>query len=52
LRYNLAGKKSSTFDLFYVLSKKTRIPQAALVQEGVDLMLRKREKQLRGRQKR
>ena len=34
------------------LSKKTRIPQAVLVREGIDLMLKKREKQLSGKQKR
>ena len=28
------------------LSKRTRVPQAALVREGVDLMLKKREKEL------
>jgi len=28
------------------LSKRTRVPQAVLVREGVDLMLKKREKQL------
>ena len=28
------------------LSKRTRLPQAVLVREGVDLMLKKREKQL------
>ena len=34
------------------LSTSTRIPQAVFVREGVDLMLRKREKQLSGSQKR
>ena len=33
------------------LSKKTGLSQAALVREGVDLMLIKREKQLSGRRK-
>jgi hypothetical protein len=28
------------------LSKRTRVPQAVLVREGVDIMLKKREKQL------
>jgi Holliday junction resolvase len=28
------------------LSKRTRVPQAVLVREGVDMMLKKREKQL------
>ena len=28
------------------LSKRTRVPQAVLIGEGVDLMLKKREKQL------
>jgi len=41
-----------TVDKLFRLSKKTRIPQAALVREGVDLMLKKQEKQLSGRQKR
>jgi len=34
------------------LSTKTRIPQAVLVREGVDLVLKKHEKQLSGRKKR
>ena len=34
------------------LSKRTRVPQAALVREGVDLMLKKREKQLQQKKKR
>jgi len=38
-------------DKLLTLSKKTRIPQAVLVREGVDLMLKKREKLLSGRQK-
>ena len=33
------------------LSKKTRVPQAVLVREGVDLMLKKREKQLQRKKK-
>ena len=31
------------------LSKRTRVPQAVLVREGVDLMLKKREKQLQSK---
>ena len=34
-----------------VLSKQTRVPQAVLVREGVDLMLKKREKQLQRKKK-
>ena len=34
------------------LSKKTRLPQAVLVREGVNLMLKKREKQLQQKKKR
>jgi predicted DNA-binding protein len=34
------------------LSKRTGVSQATLVREGVDLMLKKREKQLSSRQKR
>jgi len=34
-----------------VLSKKTRVPQAVLVREGVDLMLKKREKKLQRKKK-
>ena len=34
-----------------MLSKKTRVPQAVLVREGVDLMLKKREKQLQRKKK-
>jgi hypothetical protein len=34
------------------LSRKTRIPQAVLIREGVDLMLKKREKQLSDKKKR
>ena len=34
------------------LSKKTRVPQAVLVREGVDLMLKKREKQLQRKKQR
>jgi hypothetical protein len=33
------------------LSKRTRVPQAVLVREGVNLMLKKREKQLQRRKK-
>jgi hypothetical protein len=33
------------------LSKKTRVPQAVLVREGVDLMLKKREKELQRKKK-
>jgi hypothetical protein len=33
------------------LSKKTRVPQAVLVREGVDLMLKKHEKQLQRKKK-
>jgi len=33
------------------LSKKTRVPQAVLVREGVDLMLKKREKHLQRKKK-
>jgi predicted DNA-binding protein len=33
------------------LSKKTRVPQAVLVREGVELMLKKREKQLQRKKK-
>jgi hypothetical protein len=33
------------------LSKKTRVPQAVLVREGVDLMLKKRERQLQRKKK-
>jgi hypothetical protein len=33
------------------LSKRTRVPQAVLVREGVDLMLKKREKQLQRKKK-
>jgi len=33
------------------LSKKTRVPQAVLVREGIDLMLKKREKQLQRKKK-
>jgi len=33
------------------LSKKTRLPQAVLVREGVNLMLKKREKQLQRKKK-
>ena len=33
------------------LSKKTRVPQAVLVREGVNLMLKKREKQLQRKKK-
>ena len=40
-----------TVDKLFRLSKKTRIPQAALVREAVDLMLSKHAKQLSGRQK-
>lgn len=38
-------------DKLLTLSRKTRIPQAVLVREGVDLMLKKHEKLLQGRQK-
>ena len=34
-----------------ILSKKTRVPQAVLIREGVDLMLKKREKQLQRKKK-
>ena len=34
------------------LSKRTGVSQATLVREGVDLMLKKREKQLSSKQKR
>ena len=34
-----------------MLSKKTRVPQAVLVREGVDLMLKKREKELQRKKK-
>jgi len=34
------------------LSKRTRVPQAVLVREGVDLMLKKREKQLERKKQR
>jgi len=44
--------EKQTADKLLGLSKKTRIPQAVLVREGIDLMLKKREKQLSGRQKR
>ena len=33
------------------LSKRTRVPQAVLVREGVDLMLKKREKELQRKKK-
>jgi len=33
------------------LSKKTRVPQAVLVREGVDLMLKKHEKQVQRKKK-
>jgi hypothetical protein len=33
------------------LSKKTRVPQAVLVREGVDLMLKKHEKQSQRKKK-
>ena len=33
------------------LSKKTRVPQAVLVREGVDIMLKKHEKQLQRKKK-
>jgi len=33
------------------LSKKTRVPQAVLVREGIDLMLKKRERQLQRKKK-
>jgi hypothetical protein len=33
------------------LSKRTRVPQAVLVGEGVDIMLKKREKELQRKKK-
>jgi predicted DNA-binding protein len=33
------------------LSKRTRVPQAVLVREGVDIMLKKREKELQRKKK-
>ena len=33
------------------LSKRTRVPQAVLVREGVDIMLKKREKELQRKMK-
>ena len=38
-------------EILIKLSKKTRVPQAVLVREGVDLMLKKREKQLQRKKK-